>query len=133
MKSNFSKKAKLAIMTKKKILIIEDDKLIIKILDFILKKEGYETHVSTDGNDGIAQIGILKPDLIITDIMMPYKSGLEITGYSKKNFPAIPVIIVSALGKEDLTVIEGFKLGVDDFIAKPFNPIELVLRVKRFV
>jgi DNA-binding response OmpR family regulator len=62
--------------------------------------------------------------------MIPYKSGLEITAYSKKNYPAIPVIIVSALGKEDLTVIEGFKLGVDDFIAKPFNPIELVLRVK---
>jgi DNA-binding response OmpR family regulator len=65
--------------------------------------------------------------------MIPYKSGLEITAYSKKNYPAIPVIIVSALGKEDLTVIEGFQLGVDDFIAKPFNPIELVLRVKRFV
>jgi DNA-binding response OmpR family regulator len=65
--------------------------------------------------------------------MIPYKSGLEITAYSKKSYPAIPVIIVSALGKEDLTVIEGFKLGVDDFIAKPFNPIELVLRVKRFV
>jgi DNA-binding response OmpR family regulator len=64
--------------------------------------------------------------------MIPYKSGLEITAYSKKNYPAIPVIIVSALGKEDLTVIEGFQLGVDDFIAKPFNPIELVLRVKAF-
>ncbi|MDI6031610.1 response regulator [Flavobacterium sp. LB2P84] len=120
-------------MSQKKILIIEDDNLIIKILDFILKKEGYETYISKDGNDGIDQIGILQPDLIITDIMMPYKSGLEITAYSKKNYPSIPVIIVSALGKEDLTVIEGFKLGVDDFIAKPFNPIELVLRVKRFV
>jgi DNA-binding response OmpR family regulator len=53
--------------------------------------------------------------------MIPYKSGLEIT-LQQKNYPAIPVIIVSALGKEDLTVIEGFKLGVDDFIAKPFNP-----------
>ena len=55
------------------------------------------------------------------------------SAFSKKNYPSIPIIIVSALGKEDLTVIEGFKLGVDDFIAKPFNPIELVLRVKRFV
>lgn len=117
----------------KKILIIEDDNLIVKILDFILKREGYETFIAKDGNDGIAKIGEILPDLIITDVMMPYKSGLEITGYAKKNFPKIPVIIVSALGKEDSTVIEGFKLGVDDFIAKPFNPIELVLRVKRFV
>ncbi|MBE0390535.1 MULTISPECIES: response regulator transcription factor [unclassified Flavobacterium] len=120
-------------MIPKKILIIEDDSLIIKILDFILKKEGYETHISIDGNDGIAQIELFKPDLIITDVMMPYKSGLEITAFSKKNYPKIPVIIVSALGKEDLTVIEGFKLGVDDFVAKPFNPIELTLRVKRFL
>nr|WP_315251429.1 response regulator [uncultured Flavobacterium sp.] len=119
-------------MTPKKILIIEDDKLIIKILDFVLKKEGYETFISNDGNDGIEKIGSIQPDLVITDVMMPYKSGLEITAYCKKNFPKIPVIIVSALGKEDQTVIEGFKLGVDDFIAKPFNPIELVLRVKRF-
>jgi two-component system response regulator VicR len=117
----------------KKILIIEDDNLIIKILDFVLKKEGYETHISKDGADGINQIDLLQPDLIITDIMMPYKSGLEITAYSKSKYPNIPLIIVSALGKEDLTMIEGFKLGADDFIAKPFNPIELTLRVKRFL
>ncbi|SDW37358.1 response regulator transcription factor [Flavobacterium degerlachei] len=118
---------------KKKILIIEDDPLIIKILVFILKKEGYETFVATEGTDGIDQIGKLNPDLIITDIMMPYKSGLEITSFSKKNYPKIPLIIVSSLGTEDHTVIEGFKLGADDFIAKPFNPIELTLRVKRFL
>lgn len=117
----------------KKILIIEDDNLIIKILDFILKKAGYEIHIARDGNEGIEKIDSIQPDLIITDIMMPYKSGLEITAYVKKNHPTIPIIIVSALGKEDQTVIEGFKLGVDDFIAKPFNPLELVLRVKRFV
>lgn len=117
----------------KEILLIEDDNLIIKILDFILKKEGYKVHVAKDGNEGIEKIRSILPDLIITDIMMPYKSGLEITAFSKKNYPTIPVIIVSALGKEDLTVIEGFKLGVDDFIAKPFNPTELVLRIKRFL
>jgi DNA-binding response OmpR family regulator len=65
--------------------------------------------------------------------MMPSKSELEITAQSKKNYPTIPIMIVSALGKEDLTVIEGFKLGADDFIAKPFNPIELIVREKRFV
>ena len=117
----------------KKILIIEDDNLIIKILEFILKKEGYEIHIAKDGNEGIEKIGTILPDLIITDVMMPYKSGLEITAFVKKSHPTIPVIIVSALGKEDQTVIEGFKLGVDDFISKPFNPIELVLRDKRFV
>ena len=117
----------------KKILLIEDDNLIISILDFLLKKEGYEIHIAKDGNEGIEKVKTIIPDLIITDIMLPYKSGMEITAFTKKNYPSIPVIIVSALGKEDQTVIEAFKLGVDDFVAKPFNPIELILRVKRFV
>ncbi|RTY95246.1 response regulator transcription factor [Flavobacterium sp. GT3R68] len=116
----------------KRILLIEDDKIIINIIDFLLKKEGYETFIARDGNEGIEKIFSLEPDLIITDIMMPYRSGLEITAFSKKNYPNIPVIIVSALGKEEQTVIEAFKLGVDDFVTKPFNPTELILRVKRF-
>lgn len=116
----------------KRILLIEDDNIIINIIDFLLKKEGYETFIARDGNEGIEKIFSLEPDLIITDIMMPYKSGLEITAFSKKNYPHIPVIIVSALGKEEQTVIEAFKLGVDDFVTKPFNPTELILRIKRF-
>lgn len=115
-----------------KILIIEDDKIIKNIIEFLLKKEGYQIEFAEDGLIGLEKINSYLPDLIITDIMLPYKSGLEITSYSKANFPNVPVIIISSLGKEDLTVIEAFKLGADDLIAKPFNPIELVLRVKRF-
>ena len=115
-----------------KILIIEDDKIIKNIIEFLLKKEGYQIEFAEDGLIGMEKINSFLPDLIITDIMLPYKSGLEITSYSKANFPDVPVIIISSLGKEDLTVIEAFKLGADDLIAKPFNPIELVLRVKRF-
>jgi two-component system, OmpR family, response regulator VicR len=115
-----------------KILIIEDDKIIKNIIEFLLKKEGYQIEFAEDGLIGMEKINSFLPDLIITDIMLPYKSGLEITSYTKANFPNIPVIIISSLGKEDLTVIEAFKLGADDLIAKPFNPIELVLRVKRF-
>ncbi len=115
-----------------KILIIEDDKIIKNIIEFLLKKEGYQIEFAEDGLIGLEKINSFLPDLIVTDIMLPYKSGLEITAYSKANFPNVPVIIISSLGKEDLTVIEAFKLGADDLIAKPFNPIELVLRVKRF-
>lgn len=116
-----------------KILVIEDDKIINNIIEFLLKKEGYTIDVAKDGNEGIDKINNNTPDLVITDIMLPYKSGLEVTAYLKENFPKIPIIIVSALGKEDQTIIEAFKLGADDLVAKPFNPIELVLRVKRFL
>ena len=115
---------------KKTILLVDDE---IDIQNRYFLQAGYDVLVAHDGKEGLELFRKKSIDVIITDIMMPYKSGLEITAFSKKNYPSIPIIIVSALGKEDLTVIEGFKLGVDDFIAKPFNPIELVLRVKRFV
>lgn len=115
-----------------KILIIEDDKIIKNIIEFLLKKEGYQVEFAEDGLIGLEKINSFLPDLIVTDIMLPYKSGLEITSYAKANYPSVPVIIISSLGKEDLTVIEAFKLGADDLIAKPFNPIELIVRVKRF-
>lgn len=114
-----------------KILIAEDDVLMVKILEFILKKEGYQVTSCKDGLSAIEKIPVLIPDLIITDIMLPFRSGLEIIGYSKENFESIPVIVVSSLGEEESTVIEAFNLGADDFVSKPFNPNELLLRVKR--
>jgi two-component system, OmpR family, response regulator VicR len=116
-----------------KILIIEDDKIIKNIMEFLLKKEGYEIDIAIDGSQAFEKIKNTSPDLVITDIMLPYKSGLEITSFVKTNYPKIPVIIVSALGKEDATIIEAFKLGADDLVAKPFNPVELILRVKRLL
>lgn len=117
--------------TAKKILIIEDDELMLKILQFILKKEHFDIKVAKDGMAGMEQISAFLPDLVITDVMLPFKSGLEIVTYLKQDFPQIPIIVLSALGEEERTVLEAFQLGADDFITKPFNPIELMLRVKR--
>ena len=117
----------------KKILIIDDDMIIINILDFLLKKEGYETHIANNGIEGIEKITQINPDLIITDIMMPYKSGLEITLFAKTNYPTTPILMVSTLGKEDQTATEVYNLGVDEFIAKPFDPVELVKKVKQLL
>jgi len=115
----------------KKILIIEDDLLISSLVDFRLKKEGYITKLVVDGNEGVEAIQEFIPDLIITDVMMPFKSGIELIHYAKKEFPDIPIIVLSSLGEEEGVVLEAFHLRVSDFIPKPFNPNELALRVKR--
>ncbi|MHC0440686.1 response regulator transcription factor [Flavobacterium sp. 2] len=117
----------------KKIMIIENDDMAIEILKFILKKEGYKISVAKDGMNALERIPVILPDLVITTIIIPLKSGLEIINHIKKNFPNIRVIALSSLGEEENTVEEAFELGVDDFIAKPFNPNELLLRIKRLL
>lgn len=120
-------------MDKKRIFIVEDDNMTIEILKFIFIKEGYELLISKDGLDAIERIPKEMPDLVITDIMLPMKSGLEVIKFIKDNHPDIPVIALSALSEEERTVTDAFKLGVDDFIAKPFTPNELLLRAKRYL
>lgn len=116
-----------------KILVVEDDQLTLRILNFILKKEGYAVSSSQNGLDAMERLHVIQPDLVITDVMLPLKSGLEVTSYCKTNFPHIPIIVLSALGVEEGTVTKAFKLGADDFVAKPFNPNELLLRVQRLL
>jgi len=129
---NKSRKNKMNI-NEKKIMIIENDDMAIEILKFILKKEGYKISVAKDGMNALERIPVILPDLVITTIIIPLKSGLEIINHIKKNFPNIRVIALSSLGEEENTVEEAFELGVDDFIAKPFNPNELLLRIKRLL
>lgn len=114
-----------------KILIAEDDDLMLKIIAFRLKKDGHQVIICQDGKEALEKIEELKPDLVISDIMMPYTSGLEILGFLKSKYlNTIPIIILSSMGQEDV-VLEAFKLGADDFITKPFSPNELSMRVKR--
>lgn len=116
-----------------KILIAEDDELMLKTLELRLRKDGHEVISAKDGRDAISKIAQHHPDLVISDIMMPYVSGLEIVAYIQDNYQEkkIPVIILSGMGQEDI-VLEAFQLGADDFITKPFSPSELSVRVKRF-
>lgn len=117
-----------------KVLVIEDDELMIKALEFRLKKDGYDVYLARDGAQGIEMLSKTLYNLVITDIMMPFVSGLEVVSYIKTN-PLIkdtPVIVLSSIGLERV-VTEAFELGGDDFITKPFNLGELIIRVKKFV
>ncbi|MFV8370605.1 response regulator transcription factor [Flavobacterium sp. LB2R40] len=117
----------------KKILIAEDDEMMLKTMEFKLKKEGYQVILCPNGQIALEKIVSENPDLIISDIMMPFVTGLDIVSKVKIELKLnIPIIILSAVGLEK-TVLEAFELGADDFITKPFSPNELSVRVKRLL
>jgi DNA-binding response OmpR family regulator len=116
-----------------KVLICEDDEMVLKMVEFKLQKEGFEVYLANDGKEAIDKIAEIRPDIIITDIMMPYLTGLEIVHQVRKQMNLkTPIIIVSSIGLEK-TVLEAFQLGADDFITKPFSPNELSVRVKKLL
>lgn len=114
-------------------MVIDDDEFMVKLLRFVVKKEGYLLTTASDGLEAIKNLPQTQPDLIITDVMLPFRSGLEIINHVRENYKNIPIIVLSSLGEEAHTVTEAFKLGADDFVSKPFNPNELMLRVKRLL
>lgn len=116
-----------------KILVAEDEPMLLKTIELKLKKEGYEVITTADGREAAAKIEEMNPDLVITDIMMPYVSGLEIVSIIKKRTDKrIGIIMLSAMEQEKV-VMEAFELGADDYITKPFSLNELVIRVKRLM
>jgi DNA-binding response OmpR family regulator len=115
-----------------KILIADDELIMLKIIELRLKKDGHEVIVTSNGQEALEKIKQEDPDMIIADIMMPFTSGLEIVAVVKqdKQRRNVPIIILSSMGQENV-VLEAFNLGADDYITKPFSPNELSMRVKR--
>jgi len=120
-------------MNNNKIVIAEDNSTLSLLLKFRLEKEGYELLMAVDGKEAIEIIENNNPDLIITDIMMPFVSGLEVISHVRNKLDSeTPIIVFSAAGQEEM-VIKAFDLGANDFMGKPFSPNELVIRVKRLL
>ena len=117
-------------MSKKKIVIVEDEPDILEVLTYNLKREGFDVSHALDGSKGLALIEKVEPDLVILDLMLPGLDGLEICRRIKgaEQLKQIPVIMVTAKGEETDIVI-GLGMGADDYVAKPFSPRELVARV----
>ncbi|MBA4057928.1 MAG: response regulator [Marivirga sp.] len=117
-----------------KILVCDDDNAVLSMIRFKLSRENLgEVITAADGRDAIALLKSNEFNLIMTDIHMPFHSGLEITTYVRNDQKKkTPILILSAEGLED-TVLQAFELGADDFVAKPFSLGELVLRVKRLI
>ncbi len=114
---------------KKKILIVDDDPDILTIVSSFLQIEGFETVQAQDITSAQKMFLTEAPDLIILDIMLPDKSGLEWLKELKKTYSTLPVILLTAKSSVSDKVL-GFELGADDYLAKPFEPLELVARCK---
>lgn len=115
-------------VSKQKILIVDDDNNIAELIALYLTKECFETKIVNDGEEALREFASFRPDLIILDLMLPGVDGFEICRQirSQKN---TPIIMVSAK-KDDIDKIRGLGLGADDYMTKPFSPSELVARVK---
>lgn len=109
------------------VLIVDDDKEIVNAIAIYLKNEGYKIYKAYDGNQAVEKLKEQEIHLIILDIMMPEKDGIETLEEIRKE-KTIPVIMLSAKS-EDYDKIEGLNAGADDYITKPFNSLELIARV----
>ena len=116
---------------KETILIVEDEKDIVKMLDYNLKKEGYKTLVAHDGEDALDAANTKRPDLVLLDLMLPGMDGLEVCKSLKggSKTALIPIIMLTAKSQESDKVV-GLELGADDYVTKPFSPRELIARIK---
>ncbi|OPY58968.1 MAG: Transcriptional regulatory protein SrrA [Pelotomaculum sp. PtaU1.Bin035] len=115
-------------MASNTILVVDDEELVQDLIRLYLEKEGFQVEEAWDGQDALAKLHATSPDLIILDIMLPKMDGWTVCREIRKN-KATPIIMLTAKGEEFDRVL-GLELGADDYVCKPFSPIELVARVK---
>ena len=115
-------------MANEKILVVDDDPNICELLRLYLTKEGYQVTTANDGEEGLAQFGQTKPDMVLLDVMMPRLDGLEVCRRIRKQGNT-PVMMLTAKG-ETFDKVLGLELGADDYMVKPFDAKEVVARIK---
>ena len=112
----------------RKILVVDDEKLIVKGIRFSLEQEGFEVTCAYDGEEALEYAKQTEYDMILLDLMLPKLSGLEVCQQIRE-FSSVPIIMLTAKG-EDMDKILGLEYGADDYITKPFNILEVKARIK---
>lgn len=115
-------------MTTKTILVCDDEKPIADILQFNLVKEGYQVICAYDGDEALEKVEESQPDLMLLDIMLPKRDGMEVCREIRKKYD-FPIIMLTAKGSE-IDKVLGLEMGADDYVTKPFSTRELIARVK---
>lgn len=116
-------------MAHAKILLVEDDRAIAKILRYNLEKEGHRVLHAEDGEAGVALFRREKPRLVVLDLMLPKVDGLEVCRLIRQTDPGVPVLMLTAKGTETDKIV-GLEMGADDYVTKPFSVREVLTRIK---
>lgn len=118
-------------MTKQRILVVDDDKEVVRLMRAYLEQAGYEVLVAYDGDTAVHILRRDKPDLLLLDLMLPDRDGYDITRLVRSDpaLAAMPIIMLTAR-VEDTDKIVGLEMGADDYVTKPYNPREVVARVR---
>jgi len=117
-----------------KVLVCDDERHIVRLIQVNLERQGYQVITAYDGKEGLEKIKSEKPNIVVLDVMMPYMDGFEVLKSLRreKETESIPVIMLTAKA-QDKDVFEGYHFGADMYLTKPFNPMELVAFVKRIL
>ena len=116
------------------ILVVDDDPVILQLLQVNFEMEGFSVITAADGREGVERTRADRPDIIVSDVMMPRMSGLELVAELKgdPDTAAIPVLLLTAKAQQS-DIADGLGKGADDYVTKPFEPLELVDRVNRLL
>ena len=116
----------------RKILAVDDERHIVRLVQVNLERAGYQVVTAFDGREALEKVEAEQPDLVVLDVMMPYMDGFEVLQTLRKNQATrdLPVIMLTAKA-QDADVFRGWQSGVDCYLTKPFNPMELISFVKR--
>ncbi|WP_085829152.1 response regulator transcription factor [Clostridium massiliodielmoense] len=117
---------------KYKVLVIEDEQSISKFIKLVLQKQNFEVIQAFSGEDGLKKVTTENPVVVILDIMLPGIDGFKVCEILRKNYSSIGIIMLTALG-QDVDKIKGLENGTDDYMIKPFNPLELAARITSLI
>lgn len=117
-----------------RILVVDDDALTRRFVGGLLRQQGHEVHEAQDGEEGLRLAGELLPRLVVLDLVMPMKDGYEVLEALKADPKTrrIPVLVLSMRSREE-DIVKGLRLGAEDFVTKPFNTGELMLRIRKIL
>jgi len=120
--------------SKKRILAVDDEKHIVRLVEVNLQRAGYDVDTAYDGREALEKVKASPPDLIVLDVMMPHLDGFSVLKALKQDATTkhIPVIMLTAKA-QDADVFRGWQSGVDSYLTKPFNPLELITFVERIL